>query len=183
MFTLARNSSHAVLAVAAAFAISISAQAEDRLREELARCSKIASSDEKLKCYDALARSSAAAPTSRAAELKPDPPGKSPAQPKDVDPAELANLTEAWKLNVLNLKSDTFRPYRPTYFIGRWTSSVNQQPRSPTHLVAAPQDFDPDELKFQLSFKTEFVSPESFSKLSPGLDRLQIGRASCRERV
>lgn len=171
MFTLTRNGGRTALAALAAFAISSSALAEDRLREELAKCRKIPTQLEKLDCYEKLS-----APESAAASAAPKPAAANEPwkEAEDRKPDQQTNLANAWRLDEKSLRFDAFLPYRPTYFIGRWTSNVNRQARSPTHLVAAPQDFDPNELKLQLSFKTEFVSPSSFAALSPSLDRLRL---------
>ena len=66
-------------------------------------------------------------------------------------------------------------PYRPVYFITTWDSGVNKQPTSPApgHSVLAPENLDAAETKFQLSFKSEVLSPQTFDKLF-GTDKLRL---------
>jgi phospholipase A1 len=55
--------------------------------------------------------------------------------------------------------------YRPVYFITTWASDVNAQPSSPgTGLVSSRENVDSQEVKFQLSFKSEVISPQTFSE-------------------
>lgn len=57
--------------------------------------------------------------------------------------------------------------HRPTYIIVRRTSDTNDLPRTPSLGPAFPQpaEYDPMELKFQLSFKSEFISPRAFRNI------------------
>jgi phospholipase A1 len=109
--------------------------------EGLARCAKLENTDERLACYDELAR---------ATELPTGGP---------VDPSPTpSHLSEVWKLGAKQASPRRLTDilgYGPTYIISRWTSDPNDQ----------PPDMDPNELKFQISFKTELVSRQAFGEL------------------
>ena len=104
----------------------------------LERCAAEPEDSERLKCYDRVA-------------------GR-----KEPATAAKGLLTERWKLDRQNLRFTDIQTYRPTYVIARMTNRANERPASPApgHAAAGPQDFDNSELKFQLSFKTELVSPD-----------------------
>jgi len=139
----------------------------------LAKCAAMEERGTRLKCYDDIAnpppppaangeapREPVAAPTPQAIPQPPEP-----------------YLAETWNLGVTdrNLDITNIRPYRQTYILlSRWTDSVNHTPSSPApgHSVTTPLDLDGQELKFQLSFKSELVSRETFEKV--GLDHLRF---------
>lgn len=136
-------------------------------QDGLARCTKLEQADERLACYDALA---GRPPKGGAAAEGPQaPPSGGPA----VQHGGESYLARTWRLGAKGSSPITaLMPYRPLYVLVRRTSDVNQQPHSPTHLAPAPEDWDPGEFKFQLSVKTELVSPRNFSFL--GTDRLRL---------
>src|SRR5262249_20071156 len=92
---------------------------------------------------------------------------------KGERPHRRSYLADAWKLGVEDLPLDAFQPYRPMYIIGRWTSRVNRSPSSPTRGAVPFQDYQHDELKFQISFKNEIFSPRFLSQFT-GNDRWRI---------
>jgi len=121
--------------------------------EGLARCAKLENADERIACYDELARATAA-PSGGPIEASPTP----------------SHLSEAWKLGAKHgdaRRLTDILGYRPTYIISRWTSDPNEQPTSPTPDGDSlePQDLDPNEIKFQISFKVELVSRQAFDQL------------------
>src|SRR3954466_5241761 len=125
--------------------------AQSTADEGLARCAKLENIDERVAGYDELAR----APEWRAGG------------PVDTSPTP-SHLSEAWKLGRKQAGSRRLTDivgYRPNYLISRWSSSPNNQPTTPSRGPSAPQDLDPNELKFQVSFKTELASRESFEHL------------------
>jgi len=65
-------------------------------------------------------------------------------------------IADEWRLRQANLPTARLVAHRPAYLILRGTDRVNQQPTR----VAQPQDFQPAELKLQISFRGEFFSPE-----------------------
>ena len=120
--------------------------------EDVARCAKLEKADERLACYDKLARA-AESPTGEA-----------------VEPSNPSHLNDAWKLGAKHggmRRLTDITVYRPNYVITRWTSDPNDQPSSPAlgRQTAEPQDFDPYELKFQVSLKTELISRQAFEHI------------------
>ena len=118
--------------------------------EGLARCAKLENTDERLVCYDELARAT-----------------ESPAGgPVDPSPSP-SHLVEAWKLGAKQggtRRLTDILVYRPNYVITRWSSNPNEQPSSPApgRQLDAPEDLDANEIKFQVSLKTELVSRQAF---------------------
>jgi phospholipase A1 len=129
------------------------AQAASAADEGLSRCAKIENIDERLSCYDELARTT-----------------ESPAgEPVDRSPTP-SHLSEAWKLGAKHggvRHLTDILGYRPTYIISRWSSNPNTQPSSPATGRSSPeaQDLNHSELKFQISFKTELVSRQLFEDI------------------
>lgn len=107
---------------------------------DAAACAAIADNTERLACYDAA--------VGRAHQEAPPPPV-----------ADSAPFTARWELDAEDKRgSFLIKPYKPTYMLlGRWTTSANRQPASPSplHSVAEPQDVVPVEAKYQISFKTK----------------------------
>lgn len=120
--------------------------------EGLARCAKLESIDERLACYDELARAT------ESASGGPIDPSPTP-----------SHLSEVWKLGTKQVSARRLTEilgYRPTYIISRWTSDPNEQPSSPAPGRDSPlQDLDRNELKFQVSLKAELVSRHAFDQL------------------
>jgi phospholipase A1/A2 len=121
--------------------------------EGLAACAKLESIDERLACYDELARGTQS-PSGGPVDASPTP----------------SHLSEAWKLGAKQASARRLTDilgYRPTYIISRWTSDPNEQPTSPAPGRSAlePQDLDRSELKFQISFKAELASRQAFDEL------------------
>jgi len=121
--------------------------------EGLERCAKFEKADERLVCYDELARSTEA-------------PAGGPVDPSPTP----SHLVEAWKLGAKHggtRRLTDIMVYRPNYVISRWSSDPNEQPSSPAagRQTAVPQDLDPNELKFQVSLKTELISREAFEHI------------------
>ena len=118
--------------------------------EGLSRCAKIESIDERLVCYDELARTT-------------ESPAGGPVDPTPTP----SHLSEAWKLGAkqggVRHLTDVL-VYRPTYIISRWSSNPNTQPSSPAtdRSTLEPEDLNRNELKFQISFKTELMSRQLF---------------------
>src|SRR5687768_9402525 len=127
--------------------------ATSRATEGLAFCARLESIDERLACYDDLARASESAQ----------------GWPVDSSPTP-SHLSEAWKLGARQASARRLTDilgYRPTYIITRWTSDPNEQPTSPAPGRTSPvaQDLDSNELKFQISFKAELASRQAFDDL------------------
>ena len=118
--------------------------------EGVARCAKLENTDERLVCYDELARATQA-PAGGPVDSSPSP----------------SYLSETWKLGARHggtRRLTDILVYRPNYVITRWSSSPNEQPGSPApeRQAPAPQDLDANEIKFQVSLKAELISRQAF---------------------
>jgi phospholipase A1 len=121
--------------------------------EGLAFCARLESIDERLACYDDLARATESAQ----------------GWPVDSSPSP-SHLSEAWKLGARQASARRLTDilgYRPTYIITRWSSDPNEQPSSPApgRSSLTEQDLDAMELKFQISFKAELASRRAFEDI------------------
>ena len=137
---------------ALALLVATLAPATSGADEGLARCAKLENIDERLACYDELSRATES-PTGGPIDPSPTP----------------SHLTEAWKLGAKHggaRRLTEILGYRPNYVISRWTSNPNRQPSSPApgRESLAPEDLDHNELKFQVSMKTELVSRQAFDR-------------------
>ena len=138
--------------------LSPSAGAAD---DGLARCAKLESVDERLACYDELARRPSSA--------------EAPAEPA----SDSAFLTRAWKLGPADgdvRRMADILSYRPNYIDARWTDGANVRPRSPSTGRATAQDLNRWEAKLQASFKTELISRQAFerARITPVLGNFGI---------
>jgi phospholipase A1 len=136
-----------------ALALSAALSPASGANEGLSRCAALENADERLACYDELARST-----------------ESPAGvPIDRSPTP-SHLSEAWKLGAKHggtRRLTDIVGYRPNYIISRWSSNPNEHPSSPAPGRESPQDLDLDrnELKFQVSLKTELISRQAFEQV------------------
>jgi phospholipase A1 len=121
--------------------------------DALAQCANLENGDARLACYDNVARST-----------------ESPAGgPIDLSPAP-SHLVEAWKLGRKQggpRRLTDIVSYRPTYILSRWSTHPNTQPSSPApgRESLPRQDLDRNELKLQVSFKTELASRQAFERI------------------
>lgn len=131
----------------------------------LAQCAAIEDPDARLRCYDEIA--------------KPLPPA--PKQVGDVPvialPPEEGYLTEVWNLGAAEKRIGitNIRPHRPAYLLfWRGSDGPNQTPASPApnNSVTTPLDLDDQELKFQISAKSELIARDTFESF--GLDHLRL---------
>jgi len=88
-------------------------------------------------------------------------------------------LSNLWKLGRgrERMGIDRLQPHRPVYvLLDRWTDSVNQAPASPApgRSVTSPLDLNAQELKFQLSVKSELVGPHDFGREFLGLNSARL---------
>ncbi len=120
-----------------------------RAQDSLSRCAVIENADERLACYDELAR-------------RPPPASATVAglsAPSYLENAWKLGPSEAAPRRMIDIVS-----YRPDYLISRWTNRPNSQPRSPATGRSSIPDLDHDEIKFQGSFKTELISRQAFER-------------------
>jgi phospholipase A1/A2 len=122
-------------------------------QEGVARCAKLEKADERLICYDDLARAT-------------ESPSGLPVDPSPTP----SHLTEDWKLGSKQggvRRLTDILVYRPNYIVSRWTSNPNEQPTSPAagRSSLEQQDLDHHELKFQVSLKTELLSRQFFDDI------------------
>lgn len=87
-------------------------------------------------------------------------PAAMPIIPSTTAPVR-SYLTRAWNLDDMNISDESrlgrLQPHKQNYLIVRKTSFVNQQPHSPGigNNTLTPNDFDPEEIKYQLSVKAD----------------------------
>jgi len=86
-----------------------------------------------------------------------------------IDPSPTpSHLTEAWKLGAKHggtRRLTDILVYRPNYIVSRWSSDPNEHPSSPAPGRDSVQDLDANELKFQVSLKTELISRQAFEQI------------------
>lgn len=132
----------------------------------LSDCAAIGDPDDRLRCYDRIAKPPPVAPP--APETGAAAPGR---------PAEEGYLTEVWNLGATDKRIGftNIRPHRPSYMLfWRYSNGPNQTPSSPApgHTVTTPLDLDDNELKFQISAKSELIARDTFESL--GLDHIRL---------
>lgn len=134
--------------------------------EDLARCRDIVDANERLRCYDALARTVAPLPAAPALQEPPKPRPLERDDPRSaliptgkVDPGR-SLLSQRWELD----REDKyglfkFTYYRPNYILPvLWSNEVNRSPQSPTYgSVGTEIPYQDVEGAFQLSFKMKMV--------------------------
>lgn len=134
--------------------------------EDLARCRDIVDANERLRCYDALARTVAPLPATTPTEapkplpLERDDPRTALVPTGKVDDGR-SLLSQRWELD----REDKyglfqFTYYRPNYILaGLWSTDVNRTPESPTRRSPIPLEipYQYVEGAFQLSFKIKMV--------------------------
>jgi phospholipase A1 len=139
---------HAWAALALSAALPPAAVGAD---DGLTRCAQLDNRDERLACYDELARTT-----------------ESPAGgPVDSSPSP-SHLSEAWKLGGRHggtRRLTDIQGYRPNYIISRRSGNPNEHPSSPAPGRESRQDLDANELKFQVSLKTELISRQAFDQI------------------
>jgi len=119
--------------------------------DELADCAKLANADDRLACYDKVAKR----------------------EPPPEETSRTAYLTRSWKLGPNDAgvrRMADITTYRPNYILGRWTSQPNAEPRSPSTGRAPLSDLNKVEIKAQAGFKTELISRQAFDQA--GLDHV-----------
>jgi phospholipase A1 len=137
---------------------------EERFSPEA--CAGIESSAQRLECYDrAVGRDRLLAddePAPAEPQLGPEPVGGGPPEliaprPSEVSPFSL--LDSRWELSPrAKLGTWSLRGYKPIFILPiAWDESPNESPSSPAedHTVEQPLHLDPEEVKFQISFKTK----------------------------
>ncbi|MBV9188989.1 MAG: phospholipase A [Betaproteobacteria bacterium] len=114
--------------------------------DELEDCAKLANADDRLACYDKVAKR----------ELPPE------------EASRTAYLTRSWKLGPNDggvRRMADITTYRPNYILLRYTSRPNLEPRSPSTGRAPLTDLNKTEIEVQASFKTELMSRAAFDEL------------------
>ncbi|HEX5639858.1 MAG TPA: phospholipase A [Burkholderiaceae bacterium] len=133
--------------------------------EDLARCRDIVDANERLRCYDALARTVLPPPATSPSE----PPKPAPLDRDDPRAALVPTgrtgdgrslLSQRWELDREDkYGAFQFTYYRPNYILpALWSTDVNRMPESPTR-AALPLEipYQPTEGAFQLSFKIKMA--------------------------
>lgn len=117
----------------------------------------------RLKCYDKAAEASHARLNESQPVQLPSDANPKEAQP---EPADRSYLTRVWNLDSRTNRDgsalDRLQPHQQNYLLIQKTNSINSQPYSPAtgRSVATPYDFDTAEAKFQISFKTDFITQQ-----------------------
>ena len=88
-------------------------------------------------------------------------------------------LSNLWKLGPgrERIGFDQLQTHRPVYvLLDRWTNNVNQAPASPApgRSATAPLELNANEVKFQLSFKSELLAPRDFGGEFLGLSSARL---------
>lgn len=137
--------------------------------DDLARCRDIVDANERLRCYDAVARTVAPLPVLPAPSAAPEPPRPTPLTRDDPRSAMTPSgrtddyqslLSQRWELDREN-KYGTFKftYYRPNYILpALWSDRANRRPESPTRgSTGVELPYRNLEAAFQLSFKMKLV--------------------------
>jgi phospholipase A1 len=148
-----------------ALLVGIAQGAMAQTADDLARCRDIVEANERLRCYDALARAVSPPPATTLAE----PPAPRPLERDDARTALVPTgktdegrslLSQRWELD----REDKyglfqFTYYRPNYILpALWSTDVNRRPESPTRgPVPLEIPYQNTEGAFQLSFKIKMV--------------------------
>ena len=153
-----------------ALLVGIARAAGAQTSEDLARCRGIVDANERLRCYDALAKDVAPAPATplkeppTAAPLERDDP-RSALSPTGKAEGGRSLLSQRWELDRED-KYGTFKftYYRPNYILpALWSDRSNDTPESPTRgSLGTEIPYQSIEAAFQLSFKMKLVE-EVFS--------------------
>jgi phospholipase A1 len=146
--------------------VALSGGAHAQTAEDLARCRDIVDANERLRCYDALARVAAPQPPPPVA---PEPPKPLPLERDDPRSALTPTgksaggrslLSQRWELE----RDDKYGPYKFTYYRPNyilpalWSDRVNRQPQSPRlGTVGEEIPYQNIEASYQLSFKIKAV--------------------------
>ena len=151
--------------LAFALFVGLAGAAAAQTAEELARCRDIVDANERLRCYDALARTVLPPPATTLTE----PPQPLPLERDDprsaLSPTGKAGegrslLSQRWELDRED-KYGTFKftYYRPNYILpALWSDRVNSAPESPTRgSVGTEIPYQSTEAAFQLSFKMKLA--------------------------
>lgn len=158
--------------------------------DALLQCAAMHDGSARLKCYDGIAASRAAAPAATEEHSSAAPQVSQPQPPSAADDEGFSQLislpdgtaegpedrrsylTSAWNLDGLDDPEHThrltpLRPYRKNYLIVRESHNPNTLPSSPApgHTAATPMGLDDLETKFQLSVKAEIMRYRQFHVL------------------
>ncbi len=145
--------------------VGIAHAAVAQTAEDLARCRDIVDANERLRCYDALARTVLPPPATSPSE----PPKPAPLDRDDPRAALVPTgrtgdgrslLSQRWELDREDkYGAFQFTYYRPNYILpALWSTDVNRMPESPTR-AALPLEipYQSTEGAFQLSFKIKMA--------------------------
>lgn len=138
--------------------------------DAFAQCAKKFPSDaaERLKCFDnaAAAQTVVLLPDAGVNEIDDGVPAILP-----LPKAARSYLTRAWNLDDRTSRDESrlgrLVPYRQSYLLIRKTNGVNNLPVSPAagHTTLVSNDLDPQEAKFQFSFKADIGSQKDIDFL------------------
>jgi phospholipase A1 len=138
----------------------------------LQACASINDPAVRLRCYDSIAGRPADA-LARVVDGGASAPSTDATKRPKNNPGEggVKTLADLWALkDKKSIPLADPMAHRPTYFIGRWTNDPNEQPGNQVLGPATPTPgLNSTEAKFQLSFKSELLSPEFFAPVSDDL--------------
>ena len=157
---------------------AVAQQPTPTVTQQLADCTRLLDTTQRLACFDRLAAAHGATPAAPAAVAAPaagqelaavsgQQPGAFPAKPQpdpaaSIDPAIEAaaeyTMDAHWELNEKHRRGTfVFRPHHPNYLIATRSYRPNEAPYRPFRRVGYSDDLSHAELAYQLGFKMKAV--------------------------
>lgn len=137
---------------------SVAAVADSQigLSAALLNCKAIADPAEKLNCFESIPLTEAAPAASSPEQAKVD--AKQDNALLELAPEDASFLERKWRLSKSqDSEISAFESYKSNYLLVSTTGQVNNIPVSPTRANGRDRDLNSQDVKFQISFKTELA--------------------------